>query len=245
MGKYIRLVLAAAFMVIACGNAFAQFGVGAGYMLSTNRTRLEGVDKPSNMSTNGFYAGVYYDMNIIGDALSVRPGLYYQHLMKVNEIKSSFSNVKITNTYTDNFIAVPLHLKGAINVLPGILKLYVFAGPTFEIGLSASDKLAIKGNTSLDNAIDGKITYNYYTQKVKAASLTDAQAGVYDDFLPSESHYRRFDVMIGGGAGLEIVKFIDFKVGYDYGLVNRFKGDFVDIGKLNRDQFYVGLAVRF
>ncbi|MCM1178567.1 MAG: PorT family protein [Bacteroidales bacterium] len=245
MKRYVRTVAVATIMALAGTNAFAQFGVGAGYMLSNNRTRIEGVEKNVNFSTNGFYVGAYYDMNIIGEAFSVRPGLYYQHLMKVNDVKSSFPNVKMTNSYMDNFLAIPVHLKGAINIVPGILKIYVFAGPSFEIGLSASDELSVKGNTSMENLIDGKIRYNYYTQKIKTSSLNDSQAGIYDDYLPSDSRYRRFDVMLGGGVGLEIVRFIDFKVGYDYGLVNRYKGDFADTGKLNRDQFYVGLAVRF
>lgn len=245
MRNHVRLIIAVVLAAFAGSEAYAQFGVGAGYILSTGRTRIEGVEKTGKMSTNGFYAGAYYDMNIIGDAFSVCPGLYYQRLMKVDNIKSSYQNVKITNTFADNFLAVPVHLKGTVNVVPDILKIYIFAGPSFEIGLSASDRLAVKGNTSLENIIDGKIIYNYYSQNVKASSLTDAQKDLYAAFLPSDSHYRRFDVMFGGGVGLEIVEFIDFKIGYDYGVINRLKNNLSGNGKLNRDQFYVGLAVRF
>lgn len=241
-GKFIFLV---PLLALVCFEASARFGIGGGYMFSANQTKMNGEKKTESLSTNGFYVGVYRDMNIIGEAFSLRPGLYYQHLLRTEDIQSPLPNFKITNTYLDNFLGIPVHLKGAVNLLPGILKLYVFAGPTFEVGLSSRDQLSIRGNNAIDDMVDGKITYNYYTRKVKSSSLSNSQSEIYDDYLPSEAHYRRFDIMMGGGIGLEIVRFIDFKIGYDYGLVNRFKGDLADAGKVNREQFYVGLAVRF
>ena len=48
--------------------------------------------------------------------------------------------------------------------------------------------------------------------------------------------------MVGGGVGIQVIRFLDIKVGYDYGLVNRYRKE-VD-KTVNRGQFYVGVGVR-
>ena len=115
-----------------------------------------------------------------------------------------------------------------------MLRLYVFAGPTFEIGLKSADKLSI--------AEIGEISYNYYTGKFSSSSdeITDIVAS--SGLFPDQKVYDRFDVMLGGGIGLQVIKFLDIKVGYDYGLVNRYRKE-VD-KTVNRGQFYVGVGVR-
>ena len=50
--------------------------------------------------------------------------------------------------------------------------------------------------------------------------------------------------MLGGGVGLQVVRFLDIKVGYDYGLVNRLKGTLAENATANRGQFYVGVGIR-
>ena len=115
-----------------------------------------------------------------------------------------------------------------------MLRLYVFAGPTFEIGLKSADKLSI--------AEIGEISYNYYTGKLSSSSdeITDIVAS--SGRFPDQKVYGRFDVMVGGGVGIQVIRFLDIKVGYDYGLVNRYRKEMDKT--VNRGQFYVGVGVR-
>ena len=54
-----------------------------------------------------------------------------------------------------------------------------------------------------------------------------------------------FVVLMGGGIGLNLVKFVTVKGGFDYGLLNRFNEDMADAGTLNRMQFYISVGVMF
>ena len=65
-----------------------------------------------------------------------------------------------------------------------------------------------------------------------------------NQWLPS-GKMKRFDVLMGGGVGLNLLRFITVKGGFDYGLVNRFKDEMADTGVMNRMQFYIALGVRF
>lgn len=69
------------------------------------------------------------------------------------------------------------------------------------------------------------------------ADASDPYAGMLSNWL-----YNRFDVQIGAGVGLEFFKFLEVKAGYDWGLIDRYKGDGIEV---NRDQFYVSLGFRF
>ena len=59
-----------------------------------------------------------------------------------------------------------------------------------------------------------------------------------------QNRMNRFDVLMGGGVGLDLLRFITVKGGFDYGLMNRLKDD--DGGSsLNRLQYYISIGVRF
>ncbi len=67
------------------------------------------------------------------------------------------------------------------------------------------------------------------------------------DVYKTES-YNRFDVLVGGGAGLDLMNKIRLQVGYDLGMFNKFpkNHDGSEAStKLNRNQLYAGLAFLF
>lgn len=65
-----------------------------------------------------------------------------------------------------------------------------------------------------------------------------------NEYMP-DSRMNRFDVLMGGGVGLNFINFITVKGGVDYGLLNRFKGDLAETGTMNRLQFYVSVGIMF
>lgn len=243
MKANLRIVVLAVAVAAACTDAFAQFGVNIGYMNSTTYSRVEGVEGSEKAGTNGFSVGIDHNIRLIGNLLSIQPGIYYQHLLRSEDI-AEIAGLAANTTYMENFLAIPVHVKVGFNLLPkDVLRLYVFAGPTFEIGLSSSDKISVSGSL-LGHDIAGEVSYNYYSGKIKTSS--DELQSVVDSYFQSEDkgQLKRFDVMIGGGVGLQVVRFLDIKVGYDYGMVNRYAGDLAEHASANRGQFYVGVGIR-
>ncbi|MBO8474376.1 MAG: outer membrane beta-barrel protein [Bacteroidetes bacterium] len=235
MKSYFKLIAVAVAIFAASIEASAQFGVNIGYMTSNTRPALAGIDA-HNSRTNGFTVGIDSELKLIGNFLSIQPGLYYQHLLASEDI-AEIAGLAAKNTYSDFFLAVPIHFKLGFNIIPDrMLRLYVFAGPTFEIGLKSADKISLSGRD-----ISGEVSYNYYTGEFKTSS-TELDNLVASYFPEGEKLYGRFDVMLGGGIGLQVIKFLDIKVGYDYGLVNRFRKEMDKT--VNRGQFYVGVGVR-
>lgn len=232
MKSYFKLIAIAVAIFAASIEASAQFGVNISYM-NSNARPIQWSDAKNQ--TNGFTVGIDNELKLIGNFLSIQPGLYYQHLLASEDIVDLGSQLYAKNTYSDYFLAIPLHVKLGFNILPDkMLRVYVFAGPTFEIGLKSEDKFSIAG--------EGEISYNYYTGKLSSSSdeITDIVAS--SGLFPDQKVYGRFDVMVGGGVGIQVIRFLDIKVGYDYGLVNRYRKE-VD-KTVNRGQFYVGVGVR-
>ncbi len=61
--------------------------------------------------------------------------------------------------------------------------------------------------------------------------------------LYKDRGWNRFDVLVGGGVGLELMDKIRLSVGYDLGMFNRLPKDSND--KVNRNRMYAGLAFLF
>ena len=60
--------------------------------------------------------------------------------------------------------------------------------------------------------------------------------------LYSDSDYKRFDVLVGGGAGVELMHRVRFSVGYNAGLLNRTS---TANSTLKRNQLHIGVAFVF
>ena len=92
---------------------------------------------------------------------------------------------------------------------------FVYAGPTLQYGIASSTKLAGGvGEFSADK------TYNNYDNE----------------------NYNRFNVYLGGGIGFQ-VSAIQITVGYDYGMMNLYKGD--NATKTHRSNLKLGLGFVF
>lgn len=112
----------------------------------------------------------------------------------------------------EHYINIPLTLSFDFNIASGS-KIFVFAGPTASIGLASSYKIT-----------------------------TDVQGlgGTIDNY--ADGDYKRFDIMLGGGAGFKFSDKYCIKVGYDYGLINR---SAVNGLSLHRGQLTASVAYMF
>ena len=92
-------------------------------------------------------------------------------------------------------------------------RFFVYAGPTLSAGLTSKLKNTAGGST---------VSTNLYG---------------------SDSDYGRFDVLIGLGAGVDLMEHYRIKLGYSYGLVNRYTGS-LDAA-LHRSEVTLGVAYLF
>lgn len=181
---------------------------------------VNSTDKAKSGSTttttnlSGFNVGASYNVNIAG-SLNVAPGLYYTLVTK-SDADNLLGVVDTKSDVTEHYLSVPVMFNIGIPFADGIVG-RVYAGPTLAYGLASNSKV-----------------------KVSAAGMSkDTKINNYDE----DYDYGRFDVMVGGGVAVDFFDIIRFKVGYDYGLLNRYTGD-ADFTR-HRSQLTVGVAYLF
>ncbi len=163
---------------------------------------------------SGFYLGGSYNLNVTG-ALNVAPGLYYTLVTK-SDADSYYGLVDTKVDAIEHYLTIPVMFNAGLPLTNDIVG-RIYAGPTLAYGLASKSK--IKGSV--------------------AGFSKDATINNYDD----DYNYGRFDVMLGGGVAVDFHDMVSFKIGYDYGLVNRYTGD--GDATRHRSQFTIGVAYLF
>ena len=97
---------------------------------------------------------------------------------------------------------------------------------SFGFGTTRDLRLFVYGGPSVSFAIASKII---------SGSTT------YDRLSDNDS-LKRFDVMLGGGIGLELMETFRLTVGYDYGMLNRYNSNNYTV---KRNQLTAGAAIIF
>lgn len=201
-----KILLTIAFVTVAATSAFAQISVGAGY--ANNTTKVADSDKKTN--TSGIYVEGSYNIPIT-QGLSIVPGLRYEYTTSSTNASLSFFSYQ--GTLNEHTLMAPVHAQYSIGIGDSA-SLILFAGPTFNYGLSSTFK-----NTG---------------------SALGATASKTED-LYANDYYNRFDISLGGGAGIQIGSF-QLKVGYDFGLLNRVDSDNITC---HTNQLRAGIAYLF
>ena len=213
MKKIITLFAAIA---LAAAPAFSQIIPGAGYINSTLTTNVNG--SVSSNACNGFYAGASMEMDVPSvSGLSFVPGAYLSLLTSTNSDSASASILGITisqsskSSFTELAVNVPAYVKYGLNLSGGI-KLYGYAGPTLQLGIISQTRTQASGVITSDSTAD------YYA---------------------GDRGYNRFNVYVGGGVGAGYGN-ISVNVGYDYGIMNVYRGTNNVTG--NRANLHVGIS---
>ncbi len=167
----------------------------------------------STSSANGFYVGVNYKAEF-APGLSLNPGIYYEFLTSSNGANVG-SIIAADATVQEHYVNVPFHVSYAMNFAP-TFKLFVYAGPTANVGIASTTK------TTVTSVIGGS-----------SKSINNYDEGY---------NYSRFDVMLGGGIGAEVMNKIRVNVGYDWGMLDR---NTSDNASLHRNRLTAGVAFVF
>ncbi|MBQ1866530.1 MAG: PorT family protein [Bacteroidales bacterium] len=211
MKKILSIIFCGA-MMLAGTNAFAQLSVGAGYLNDTFKFS-EG-DFSDSFNSNGFYAGAFYNFTLAGN-LSLNPGLYFSYLTGDTGDEIFYYDGKCT----EMSLNVPLNFRYNLD-LASDTRLFVYAGPTFQYGLSAKFKPDVP------------------TIDLGPSEISAKERDLYDD-----DFYSRGDIKLGGGVGFELFDAIQVTVGYKYGLLNRVKDS--DGVKIHHGTLNFGVAYLF
>jgi len=217
-----KKVITAAFvsvMMLISTNAFAQLSASVGF---TNSKTVFDVYSLVNMKANlnGVYGGFTYNIPIGVSGLGFAPGVYFSYLMK-----NDASLAVVKGDLSESYLTVPMDLNFSTPVADGI-KFIVFGGPSLSIG--ATSNVNISGVTTIG-------------EKLGIPGTINGNNDMYDGALSKYIGYDRFDVLLGGGIGMDFEDIIRFTVGYDCGLLNR-GGNTVGI---HRNQFHFGVAYLF
>lgn len=240
MKSIVKIIAAAVAGIFLTLDMSAGNGVEIGYLHSSYRTNLNSDEMKTSSPMSGFQVGLMKDMNIVA-GLSLQSGLTYSYLNSAEKEEVPMFN--ITGSYTEHMLNIPIQVKYTFDIIPAF-GVYVFAGPTLSLGLAATTKLSVSGSIA-GNTLEGNLKYNAYTNKLKSDNIPDEYVNLVNQYLPQDRVMNRFDVLMGGGVGVNIIKFVTVKGGFDYGLLNRLKGDLANAGKLNRMQYYISVGLTF
>ncbi len=209
-------------------------GVSFGYVHSAYRLSDWATDKvDTHAGLDGFNIGLTKDFTLIDRALYLQTGLVYTYQ---NESDNINDGLRIVGDWNEHYLSIPIKVKYEVPVMQN-LSVFVMGGPTLVEGLAST----MKYRASVDG-INAAVSYNCFNGKVR--SNNDALNAVLGGQFPNE-RYRRADVQLGASAGVRFFEAFEAQIGYDWGLVNKLKGDNIADLKMRRQQFYISLGLRF
>ena len=148
---------------------------------------------------------------------------------------------------------------GTLGIQPGIR--YTFAGESEKAELYGEKVRLSVAEHYLDipvqvkygyEVISSKLNINAFAGPVFSIGLASIVKASTDDSVVKanaykDSDYGRFDLKIGVGVGVDLFENLNVKVGYNFGLLNRYTGEQIDEYKykIHTGVFYVGVGYNF
>lgn len=188
------------------------YRIEAGYIQPTRYSSVM-----SNRLFNGIRLGGTVDFNLPAEFLTIHTGLLYTYAFSTSTQKALAGDSAIYKTQ-GHYIDVPLHLTASHWILKKQVKLFAFAGPNFNIGLSQPQNVTTSANYE---------------------SVMGVEPGYSDLF---KNDIQRFNFQLEAGGGIQWRHFL-VKGGYTFGInnLNRKNSD----NKLHQSGWYVTAGYEF
>lgn len=205
-------------------SASAQPGIRIGYTNSTHVLRTE--QEKEKMNADGMTAGLTYDFRLHKDTY-LRTGLMYSfqwysdsYSQDVTIGPDMVSGINANEHMIEHNVHLPIYLRQEIEMIPEILSFTMSLGPTLSYGISSETKITMFGVLDSDFRYDnytGNLEYTYfpYDDSVKES--------MSEQFRETAMLQQRMDISLGGSIGLNIIRQIELEIGYDLGLLNRYR----------------------
>ena len=222
-------------------DAFRGIGLTFGYVNSNYRTLDLATDESTTSGLlHGFTIGLTKDFSLLPHALYFQTGLnyYYQN----DPRNENVDGLRIVGDREEHHFGIPVRLKYNLHLLDRV-GLTFDAGPTLLMGLSSKFKYKAK----LDDHVVG-VDYTLYNGKIDStgdASVFDLGAWMENSGMYPEGRLGRFDVMLGASVGAHFFHVLEVRLGYDWGLINRYRKDIADLYSMRRGQFTLSAGIRF
>ncbi len=210
-------------------------GITFGYVHSAYRLSDWATDDvETSDGLDGFNIGLTKDFALVDRALFLQSGLVYTYQ---NDSKNTkVGTAKLIGDWNEHFLSIPIKIKYEVPVIENLC-IFVMGGPTLVGGLASNMKYRAKiGEENM------AISYNCFSGKIR--SNNDLLENLVGDQF-HETRYRRADVQLGASAGVRLFDILEAQIGYDWGLVNKYKGETDDDFKMHRQQFYISVGLRF
>lgn len=224
-------------------------GIDFGYIHSSYRTTDWATDEvETSAGLDGFKIGLTKDFRLIPETLYFQLGLNYIYQNDArNEnisVQGFDKGLRIVGDRTEHFVALPVRLKYTYGITD-LIGISIDAGPTLMMGLSSK----MKYRTRFEDGESTAVTYNIYRGEMDTSLNTGDKFDLEDwmnntGMLP-EGRLKRFDVMLGASVGADFYDMLEVRIGYDWGLINRYRKDLSDDLKMRRGQFTLSVGVRF
>lgn len=220
MKKFFASFIALALFGAASYAQQSSFLLGGGYA-GVNVSSVTSYGESSSTDAKpfmGFY-GMFSDRILFGN-FALTPSLVYSY--STRRVDDSFGTSSITLAEgsmreSEHRIGLSLNAEYGFDIAFGAVRPYFFAGVTPELLLSSKE--------------------HYVTSDV----LTGEHEWTVDNMGDSPV-WRPFDVLAGGGAGVDIINMVRLFGGYRYGLLDIAVSDNVTA---HRGGWYVGLQLMF
>ena len=220
-------------------SAAEGLGLHFGYAHSFYRVSDKFTDNVEPMGAkDGFHVGLTKDFTLIPYTLYINTGLDYVYLQDNPDI-DKIGPLKVIAKSQDHRLNIPVKLKYEYPVTP-IISAFAEVGPSLSFGLASN----LKYRARTENGASAGVSYNYFSGKVK----TTGEADVMKEFIQTQTpdaKYRRIDAMVGGAVGAKFFEILEVSFGYDWGVVNQYRGVMSKDYKMRRQQLYVTVGVRF
>ena len=222
-------------------DAFRGIGLTFGYVNSNYRTLdLATDDATTSGLLHGFTLGLTKDFSLLPHALYFQTGLNY--IYQNDPRNENIPGFRIVGDREEQHLGIPLRLKYDLHLLDRV-GLTFDAGPTLLMGLSSKFKYKAK----LSDHVVG-VDYNLYNGKIDStgdASIFDLGGWMEDSGMYPEGRLGRFDVMLGASVGAHFFHVLEVRIGYDYGLINRYRKEVAELYSMRRGQFTLSAGIRF
>lgn len=226
------------FILTVSLSASAQPGIRIGYTNSTHVLRTE--QEKEKMNADGMTAGLTYDFRLHKDTY-LRTGLMYSfqwysdsYSQDVTIDPDMVSGINVNEHMIEHNVHLPIYLRQEIEMIPEILSFTMAVGPTICYGLSSETKITMFG------AIDSDFRYDNYNGAMEYIYFPYDDAvkeSMNEQFRETAMLQKRMDLSLGGSIGLNIIRQIELEIGYDLGLMNRYRDPKDMIYHRNRFRF--------